>query len=254
MLQSVDIATSPPVFVAGLMPFNAAVDAWEERQRNIGIMAELYPVLVRLNGELPRWANNGPRSINGEGEWSADNSGWPEAEHYELPPISYAWRTVRVSPYDVRSDYKTRLRMLGNPEGKNYAAWRATARAQMRQRMRVVIRRVREQRRLLEELGIAAVERRIGAAVDGLIEVENTIRELHESADRTAALIMANVDDNCQPAASIAGDDRDATMEIAAVALKLLLPELSGLIREHAQFFVSSPTTPLREMPFKIPQ
>jgi hypothetical protein len=39
-------------------------------------------------------------------------------------------------------------------------------------------------------------------------------------------------------------------MAMALVALRGLLPSLSGLIREHAALFVSNPTLPLSAMPF----
>jgi hypothetical protein len=39
-------------------------------------------------------------------------------------------------------------------------------------------------------------------------------------------------------------------MAMALVALRGLLPDLSGLIRDHAAFFVSNPELPLREMMF----
>jgi hypothetical protein len=39
-------------------------------------------------------------------------------------------------------------------------------------------------------------------------------------------------------------------MAMGLVALRSLLPSLSGLIREHAAFFVSNPTLPLSAMPF----
>lgn len=246
--------TQPPVFVSGLAAFNVAVDTWEARQRHIEELAELIPLQTRLEKSLPAWAAYGPRAINGEGVYSDDCCGWPEAASYDLPPVSYAWRTVRVSPYEVLGDYRTRVAMLGNPEGKNYAVWRAKARAQARERMRTVIQRIREQRKLKDSLGITALSEHIQAAVDGICATEEALRELHETSDRKAALIMMRLDDYCKSSASVAGEDVCETMGIAFVALELLLPDLSGLIRDHAQFFVSNPAAPLRAMPFKIPQ
>jgi hypothetical protein len=40
------------------------------------------------------------------------------------------------------------------------------------------------------------------------------------------------------------------TFEVAFIALRGLLPSLSGLIREHTAFLVENPTLPLSEMPF----
>jgi hypothetical protein len=39
-------------------------------------------------------------------------------------------------------------------------------------------------------------------------------------------------------------------MAMAFVALRGLLPDLSGVIREHAALFVRNPTLPLSDMPF----
>jgi hypothetical protein len=39
-------------------------------------------------------------------------------------------------------------------------------------------------------------------------------------------------------------------MAMALVALKGLSPNLSGLIRDHAAFFVANPELPLSGMPF----
>ena len=39
-------------------------------------------------------------------------------------------------------------------------------------------------------------------------------------------------------------------MAMALVALRGLLPDLSGLIRDHAALFVSDPGLPLAAMPF----
>jgi len=39
-------------------------------------------------------------------------------------------------------------------------------------------------------------------------------------------------------------------MAMALVALRALLPSLSGLIRDHAAFFVANPGLPFSGMPF----
>jgi hypothetical protein len=39
-------------------------------------------------------------------------------------------------------------------------------------------------------------------------------------------------------------------MAVALISLRGLLPDLSGLIQEHAALMINNPTLPLSEMPF----
>jgi hypothetical protein len=55
---------------------------------------------------------------------------------------------------------------------------------------------------------------------------------------------------DCQQDAIASGHGYCGIMAMALVALRGLLPSLSGMIREHAAFFVDNPGLPLRGMPF----
>ncbi|MET4493490.1 hypothetical protein [Bradyrhizobium sp. LA7.1] len=230
--------------------FNAAEDAWETRQRHIDDLARLVSITKGLSECLPNWAKEGPRSINGAGEFSQETSAWPEIENVGLPPFPSAWRVIRPSPFEVKADFEQYVRIFGQPSSAGYQAFRENARAKMRARMRTIVARLRERRRLQEEIGLAAAERGIGLAIDGIVAADSALQYLQDSPDKRAAIIMMRVSDDCERIATIEGDFQCATMFIAAIALEQMLPDLSGLIQEHASFFVSNPTVPLAEMPF----
>jgi hypothetical protein len=61
---------------------------------------------------------------------------------------------------------------------------------------------------------------------------------------------MINLGYDCDQSAYASGNGYCGTMAMALVALRGLLPNLSGLIRDHAAFFVADPKRPLREMTF----
>jgi hypothetical protein len=80
--------------------------------------------------------------------------------------------------------------------------------------------------------------RQIEVAVDALIKAEEFFHECNdETPNIVAARIMIGLTNDCQ-------------MAIALVVARGLVPSLSGLIREHAAFFVANPALPLSGMPF----
>jgi hypothetical protein len=125
--------------------------------------------------------------------------------------------------------------------------------AAMDQRLAPLDAREQERRRLEGELGIPEFSRQIEEAADGVSDCEWEVADLDPTPDTAAALIMADLGIECLQEATITGDDRCGTMRIAAAALEALVPNLSGLIREHAAFFIANRTTPLSAMPFHAP-
>jgi hypothetical protein len=73
---------------------------------------------------------------------------------------------------------------------------------------------------------------------------------LSGSPNVSAAHLMMEVCQNCGLEDFAGGNGSSGGMAIAAMALKTLLPNLSGLIRNHAAFFVDNPGLPLRQMMF----
>jgi hypothetical protein len=71
-----------------------------------------------------------------------------------------------------------------------------------------------------------------------------------QSPNVIAAGLLAAVCANCSRSDFTEGNGYCGTMATALVALRGLLPGLSGLIREHAALLVNNPTLPLSAMPF----
>jgi hypothetical protein len=78
----------------------------------------------------------------------------------------------------------------------------------------------------------------------------------HECDDETpnivAARLMMGLTNDCQQDAIAGGHGYCGIMAMALVALRGLLPSLSGMIREHAAFFVDNSGLPLSAMPFAV--
>jgi hypothetical protein len=65
-----------------------------------------------------------------------------------------------------------------------------------------------------------------------------------------AATVLARLGNDCSRSDFAEGNGYCGTMAMAQVALQELVPNLSGLIRDHAAVFVSNPKLPLAAMPF----
>jgi hypothetical protein len=65
-----------------------------------------------------------------------------------------------------------------------------------------------------------------------------------------AASLLATLCTNCSRSDFAEGNGYCETMAVAFVALRGLLPGLSGLIREHAALLFNNPTLPLSAMTF----
>jgi hypothetical protein len=119
-----------------------------------------------------------------------------------------------------------------------------------RKDIRAIVARLREGRRLFDELGITELNRQIEATTDAIIEIETRLFELSGSPNVSAAHLMMEVCQSCGLEDFAGGNGYSGGMAIAAMALKPLLPSLSGVIRDHVAFFVSNPELPLSAMPF----
>ncbi|MBM7483350.1 hypothetical protein ACVWWI_003334 [Bradyrhizobium sp. USDA 3686] len=254
MFNAANTHVQPPVFhptASMAASFNSAVQLWEDRQSCV----ETYRVYSRAfkaaYRRYPEWAKGGPRMIDHAGNLVGDETGYPLDTSVKPPERPGHCRVARPSPHDVKSDFEVYCRtILGGPSSHNYEACRAKARARMRERMRPIIARLRERRRISEDLGLNRIEHELIALVDKIGGVERQIVMLHDSADRTAALIMAQVEAECMVGDYADGPGYCGTMAMAHLALRSLLPQLSAVIHEHADFFVSNPTLAACRMPF----
>jgi HAMP domain-containing protein len=120
----------------------------------------------------------------------------------------------------------------------------------MRSRMRTIIARLREREKLYEELNLNELDRQMTATCNSILAADEAIGELEQSPNVIAAELLASLGNDCDLTSCSAGSSYCGTMAMALVALRGLLPGLSGLIREHAAFMVNNPTLPLPAMPF----
>ena len=116
--------------------------------------------------------------------------------------------------------------------------------------MRRVIVLMRERNRLYAELGLIELDRQLNDICTAITSLEDTMSEQEPTPNIVAAKLMITLGDECDRASRAIGNDYCATMAMALVVLQGLLPNLSGLIKTHAAFFVGNPDLPLSEMPF----
>jgi hypothetical protein len=221
-----------------------ALRLWVERQASIERLNELTAAYRAARANLPAWAAAGLDRIDQDGNACGDYVGWPLDTSVTPPPMGY--RFVRPSLRHCREQFEFEARVfhLGPVS-------RAKARAAMRARMRAIIARLHERDRLYDELGLTELNRQIEATTDTRIEAEDYFHECEdETSNIVAARLLMGLINDCQRDAIASGSDYCGTMAMALAALKGLLPNLSGLIREHAAFFVANPELPLSGMPF----
>jgi hypothetical protein len=243
------LATTPAIALPAIAsPAPAGTTAlclWAERQTHVERLRDLVAAYTEANAKLPAWARPGHRSIDQDGNPCGEICSWPLDETVTPPPFN-AWRVVRASTWDAKENFDFGVRVF-HWTGKH----RAIQRAAMRRTVRAIIGRLREQNRLRDELGISELDRQIEATTDALMDAEYYFHECDgEGPNIVAARLMIGLTNDCQQNAIAGGHGYCGIMAMALVALRGLLPSLSGLIREHAAFYVENPTTPLGAMPF----
>jgi len=117
--------------------------------------------------------------------------------------------------------------------------------------MGAIIGRLRERERIYDQLGLTELNRQMEATTDAIINAEDYFHGCDDDTPNiVAARLMIDLTNDCKQDAYASGNGYCGTMAMALVALQGLLPSLSGMIRDNAAFFVSSPTLPLSGMPF----
>ena len=120
----------------------------------------------------------------------------------------------------------------------------------MRRSIKAIVARLRERKRLYDELNLNELDRQMTAACNAMLAVEEAIGELEQAPNVVAAQLLAGLSNDCDRTSYATGNGYCGTMAMALVALRGLLPGLSGMIRDHAAFFVSNPSLPLSAMVF----
>ncbi|MHC2241207.1 hypothetical protein [Bradyrhizobium elkanii] len=248
-------AATPAIATASDPQPTGGTDAsalWQERQIHIERLNHLVAASREAHEKLPNWAKTGPRSIDHEGKPCGEESNWPL--HTDMsPPVDHpgVTRVVRPSIYEVREEFESWMRISGSPEHPFYAATRAKARANMRRRIRKIVARLRERERIYDELGLPSLDDQIEAECEAIRTTDAAMEALDQTPDAVAARLMARVDQDSFGNAPACGPGYDSAAAVAFIAIEALLPNLSGLIRDHAAFFVSNPYNPMSDMPWK---
>jgi hypothetical protein len=224
-------------------PADTANILWAERQKHVERLACLAKEYDAAHAKLPAWAVAGPERLDANGNLCGDIVAWPLAE--DLTPPSVGERIVRPSMYQAKENFKFAVRVFGSTP-----AFRERCRATMRRNIKAIAERLRARHQLHVELGLDRIDREMSDTCIAMCEAEDAIGELASAPDVVAAMLIAQVCDNCNRSDFAEGNGYCGTMAVALVSLRGLLPGLSGLIREHAALLVNNPTLPLSTMPF----
>ena len=120
----------------------------------------------------------------------------------------------------------------------------------MQRNIKAIVVRLRERKRLYTELGLDRIDREMSDACTAMCEAEDAIRNLAPASNVVAAIVLASLSNDCNRSDFAEGNGYCGTIAMALVALRGLLRDLSGAIRDDAAYFTSNPTLPLSAMPF----
>jgi hypothetical protein len=220
-----------------------ALCLWAERQINVERLCVLTRAYDAASAKLPAWAQPGLDRIDQDGRPCGTLVNWPLDASITPPPLGE--RIVRPSIWQAKEHFEFAVSVFGSTP-----KFRENCRATMRRSIKAIVVRLRERERLYEQLNLNELDRQITAACNAIVAAEEAIGELEQTPNVIAAQLLASLSDNCDHTSFAAGQGYCGTMAMALVALRGLLPDLSGLIRDHAAFFVADPKRPLREMIF----
>jgi hypothetical protein len=235
------ITTAPTIALP--VPADAANALWAERQRHVERLAQLSAEYSAAYDKLPAWAMAGPERIDADGNACGEISSWPLIENVAPPPMGE--RIVRPAIWQAKEHFEFAISVFGSTP-----KFRENCRATMRRSIRTIVVRLRERKRLYAELGLDHLDRAMSAACTAMCEVEDKIGELEPLPNVIAATLLAGLSNDCSRSDFAEGNGYRGTMAMGHVALRGLLPSLSGLIRDHTAFFVNNPELPLSAMPF----
>jgi hypothetical protein len=224
-------------------PVDAANPLWAERQKHVERLSLLSDEYSVAHDELPAWAKSGPERLDANGNFCGEIVAWPLVE--DLTPPNMGERIVRPSIYHAKEHFDFAVSVFASsPKG------RENCRATMRRSIKAIVARLRARRRLYEELGLVRLDREMSDACTAMCAAEDAIGELTLAPNVVAATLLAGLSNDCSRSDFAEGNGYCGTMAMAMVALRGLLPNLTGAIRDDAAHFVSNPTLPLSAMPF----
>ena len=178
-----------------------------------------------LTGRLPWWAKSGPSWIDGAGNHVGDACGAPAIQDVEPSTIG-GWKCIRPTERTILADFTKESEWFND---------KAT-RAVFERRMEALKLRQVAQREERTRVGLDEIDARYEAACDVSFDRYDDIMALPRgSAAVAAAQIMVTLAHDCDVKAT-AGSNIE--MDIAAMALGALLPQLKGELATDAAEFV----------------
>lgn len=161
--------------------------------------------------------------IDHEGKLSGSEVGWPEMENITRPDSPGRYRTVRISPSDIREDFDRAVR---------YRFDRTEARAVYRRRMRELVARVRQQREEKRRLGIDVMEAKGNRLSEQICDLDDRIaRQTGPGRFNTLAAVTMIEVDYCD---DLFSEDEAMVRNV----LRTIAPYLSGTIAQDASELV----------------
>src|SRR2546430_10875768 len=137
-----------------------ALRLWAERQTTVERLRGLTAAYEQAWANVPHWANSGPRYIDKTGAPCGIVVRWP-LDPDVTAPSGDGWRIVRPSISECKEHFDFQVRVFG--------ADRERCRANMRRKIRAIVARLRDRKRLFDQLGITELNRQIEATTDAII-------------------------------------------------------------------------------------
>ena len=199
--------------------------------------------------QIPWWAKCGPSFLNADGQMYGQECGWPAITD-AVPPRRGVTRNIRPNLAALRNQFDAAVRATCWSLSRD--RYRADLRAVYRKQVRDLLARLRAQRAIEAGVGLPDTERRAEAAMDGLNEIEDAIRDfsdVHGDPAVTAAKILLAmrweaVDEDQCPA------DADCAAVAVVGILRTLQPRLWGFVSVYVSDILDNPERPFKRAAF----
>jgi hypothetical protein len=232
------IGALPAAAGAGPSQYAAAANAlWEQYCELSAETRALDVEFERARAALPAWARPGPEFMDAAGNRFGNEIGWPEVANPTPARVHGAQRRVRHSLYTIKQEFEFCCLHLSPAD-------RPRQRAIFRERVRAFVARCREQDAERERGGVTAITARQKQISDQLDAISDQLREMPETPNAVAALILIAATGTSHRNNPVFDDEDD----VGAIALRFMGPMLSGQIAEDVADVLDNPDQPAGEL------
>jgi hypothetical protein len=212
-------------------PADKANALWADRQVSVDSLLQLSLAYDTAHSQLPAWVMAGPERIDADGNACGEISSWPLIENVAPPP--FGERIVRPAIWQAKEHFEFAVSVFGSTQ-----KFRENSRAAMRRSIKAIVVRLRERKRLYEELNLNQLDRQMTAACNAICAAEGAIGELEQLPNVVAAQLLASLSNDCSRTSCATGNGYCGTMAMGLIALRglsplrrsaaLLFPSISG--------------------------